>query len=308
MYARLLSAIGLAGLLIVILCTALAGQAASTADYTLSTADGLSLTLSADGQVTSLQIDGSELVSAPAPALWLRDLSEAGQVISPNLVTNSGFEDGLAGWTQIANSGLAVSLTLSPTHGGAQALAFSYPLTDSQPFAAYASDPVTVTAGQRYRVSAWWRSARGYVTQPNVAPTQWQSGLWRTPPRSNGLYVMWLDADSQPLGDPQLAVPLHWNATHWRITRRELTAPPNAAFARLIIGAQVEDDTLWVDDVAFVPAPEQEVALAGTVSPCGSGIGGAHGNSGGTRRNSRKLRGAVLYTPSRCPNRAWRSA
>jgi hypothetical protein len=288
MYTRLLSAVGLAVLLILGLCTALTGQAAFTTDYTLTTADGLALTLSTDGQVTGLQIDGEELVSVPAPALLLRDLSDAGQVTEPNLLANPGFENGLAGWTQIANSGLDVSLVISPTHGGGAALQFASS-GEGTPFAAYASDPVPVTPGQRYRVSAWWRSARGYVTQPNVAPTQWQMGLWRTPPRSNGLYVQWLDADSQPLGNPQLAVPLHWNASRWRITRRELTAPSDAAFARLVIGAKVKDDTLWVDDVTFVPSPEQEVALAGTVAVCPSGLAGTQGNSGelgGTWRNS----------------------
>jgi len=80
--------------------------------------------------------------------------------------------------------------------------------------------------------------------------------------------VQWLDAGGLPLGNSQLAVPLHWNAGHWRITRRELTAPATAAYARLIIGAKVEADTLWVDDVAFVPAPEPEVTVMGNVALC----------------------------------------
>jgi len=269
MYTRLMSAIGLAALLILVLCTALAGQAASLiSDYTLGTADGLALGLSAGGQVTSLQVAGTELVSVPALALLLRDLSNAGRVVTPNLLTNPGFEDGFAGWTLLVNGGLTVTLAVSPTHAGDQALAFSNPLTDPQPFAAYASDPVTVTAGQRYRVSAWWRSATGYVTHPNVTPTQWQMGLWQNPPHANGLYVQWLDAGGLPLGNSQLAVPLHWNAGHWRITRRELTAPATAAYARLIIGARVEADTLWVDDVAFIASPEPESAPAGVVAPC----------------------------------------
>ncbi|RME45042.1 MAG: hypothetical protein D6791_11600, partial [Chloroflexi bacterium] len=69
MSTRLMPAIGLAGLLLLFLCTALAGHSAAASDYTLATGDGLSLALSADGRVTSLQIDGGELVSAPAPAL-----------------------------------------------------------------------------------------------------------------------------------------------------------------------------------------------------------------------------------------------
>jgi len=61
MRTRLMLPIGLAALLILALFTALAGQAVSGADYTLATGDGLALSLSADGQITGLQIDGDEL-------------------------------------------------------------------------------------------------------------------------------------------------------------------------------------------------------------------------------------------------------
>ncbi|MFQ6057707.1 MAG: PQQ-binding-like beta-propeller repeat protein [Anaerolineae bacterium] len=259
--------LAIALVLLVGVYTPLAGLTRSATDYTLTTADGLTLTLSADGQVTSLQIGGDELVATSAPALLLRDLSDAGAVVEPNLVPNPGFEEELADWLQVINSGLDVSVVVSPTHSGDAALQFAS-TNDIPAFAAYASDSVSVAPGQRYRVSAWWRSATGYVSFPSGAPTLWQMNLWRDPQRTNGLYVQWFDADSQPLGDPELATPLHWNAAHWRIIRRELTAPPDAAFARVVVGAKLAGQTLWVDDVALVPAPEPEVAVGGTVVPC----------------------------------------
>jgi len=264
--------------------------------YAISTADGLSLTLSADGQVTSLRIDENELVSDPAPALWLRDLSDAGSVITPNLVTNAGFEEGLAGWTQIANSGLEVSVVVSPTHSGGGALELTNPVTDTYRFAAYASDPVAVTPGQRYRLSAWFRSSTGYVSRPSGSPVLWQKDLWRNPPRTNGLYVQWFDADGHPLDAPQLATPLHWNTANWRIIRRELTAPPDAAQARAAIGALLTGQTLWVDDVVLVPGPEPDVPATGIVGPCPTSLSssefpqvpvpGNAGELGGTEGNS----------------------
>jgi len=117
---------GLAVLLILGLCTALAGQSMPMSDYTLSTSDGLSVSLSADGQVTSAQIAGGDLVSVPAPALLVRDLSDAGSVVAPNLVANPGFEDGPAGWVRYANSGLDVNVVVSPTHSGDAALQFAH--------------------------------------------------------------------------------------------------------------------------------------------------------------------------------------
>ncbi|MFQ5593807.1 MAG: carbohydrate binding domain-containing protein, partial [Anaerolineae bacterium] len=298
MNIRPILSIGLALLLILVLCTAFAGQAMSMSDYTLSTSDGLSVSLSADGQVTSVQIAGDELVSVPAPALLLRDLSHAGHVTATNLVANPGFEDGLAGWVQYVNSGLDVNVVVSPTHTGDGALQFARS-NDEPAFAAYVGDPVTVVPGQRYRVSAWWRSATGYVSTLNGPPTLWQMTLWRDQQRITGLYVQWFDAHEQRLGDPLLAVPLHWNAANWRLTRRELEAPADAASARIVIGAKLSAETLWVDDVALVPSPEQEVGVAGTVRRCSDspslpGVRGTRRNSGelgGTQGNSEELGG-----------------
>lgn len=238
------------------------------ADYALSTTDGLTLSISSDGQVTGLQIDGHELVTTPAPAFSIRDLSDAAAVISPNLIPNAGFEDGLTGWSELTNNGLDVSIVISPTHNGGLALALANLATDTYAFAAYASDPVPVTPGQRYRFSAWFRSATGYVTSPSGPPTLWQMTLWRELKHTNGLYVQWLDAVGQPLGDPQLAVALHWNAGRWRILRRELTAPSGAQQATAIVAAKLRDQTLWVDDLALVPAPEPDVEVLGSVAPC----------------------------------------
>ncbi|HIC88924.1 MAG TPA: hypothetical protein EYP04_05935 [Anaerolineae bacterium] len=152
-------------------------SAPASGTFTITTDDGLALALSADGQITGLQIDGNDLVTTPTPALQLRDLSNAGTVITPNLVSNPGFEAGLVGWSELFNNGLTVTVVFSPTHNGSSALAFSYPLTDTPRFAAYASDPVTVTPGQRYRVSAWFRSNTGYVNRPSGVPPLLQLDL-----------------------------------------------------------------------------------------------------------------------------------
>ena len=69
--------------------------------FSISTDDGLSLTLSEDGQVTALAMDGDPLPITPGPILWVRDMSAAGQVSEPNLLTNHGFEDGENGWQRI---------------------------------------------------------------------------------------------------------------------------------------------------------------------------------------------------------------
>ncbi len=235
--------------------------------YTLSTDDGLSLTLSADGEVASLKIDNLDLVSAPAPALVLRDLSQAGQVITPNLVTNPGFESDLMGWTNVLNQGLQTDIVISPTHSGNRALALTSATTATGQ-AGYASDPIPVTPGRRYRLSAWFLSSTGYVTDPVGTPPLTQLKIWQKFQTGNGLYVTWLDGNGTVLGQPQLVAPLHAEASRWRLIRGEVTAPPRARQARAILGARLSHQTLWVDDVAFVASPEMDVPLHGAIAPC----------------------------------------
>ncbi|NOX60842.1 MAG: hypothetical protein GXP42_02675, partial [Chloroflexi bacterium] len=249
------------------LYAATVAQARPADDYALATDDGLELHFSSDGRLTGLQIDGREWLSAAGPALFVRDLSAAGQVTEPNLLTNPGFEMGLAGWTEAINQGLAVSLTTSPTHERERALQFTNDLEQAR-FAAYSSDLMAVRAGQRYRASAWWRSERGYVLHPAGTPVDWQINYWREAPRGNALYVQWLDETQKIMGDPELVTPLHWNSDRWRLTRGEIRAPAGAAFARLIFGVQLTDNTLWVDDLSFVPATEPELPLTGSIQPC----------------------------------------
>ena len=95
---RFFTVITLTLALSVILFATMRSAQADTSDlsdaFSITTDDGLSLALSEDGQVVSLAMDGDPLPITPAPALWVRDMSAAGQVSEPNLLTNPGFEDG----------------------------------------------------------------------------------------------------------------------------------------------------------------------------------------------------------------------
>ena len=274
MYTRLMLAIGLAVFLILALCAALVGQAVSTLGYTLTTGDGLTLTLSADGQVTSLQIDGDELVSDPAPALLLRDLSDAGNVTAPNLLVNPGFEDGLVGWTEVLSNGqIAVAVVSQISRHGpmSQVLELSLEGQPGRGSIAYGSDPVPVEPGRRYRLSAWAKSKQGYVSRlAGNAPTM-QMRLYREmTPNPNGIYVQWLDSNLQPLGEPAVAAPLVQNAQSWRLLRGEVEIPEDAAGVQVALVASLQDEeTLWFDDVHLIQSPEEEDPLGGEVSWAG---------------------------------------
>jgi len=190
---RLFTIITLALALSVILYTAVRPARADTLDlsdaFSISTDDGLSLTLSEDGQVTALAMDGDPLPITPAPALWVRDMSAAGQVSEPNLVTNPGFEDGEADWRMGLQVGTDIALTDSVSHSGGWSLEMHGVQTESLGRATVIANPVDVTPGQRYRLSAYFLSSRGYVLGLDGTPPRRQDEAWRGLAWPNGIYL-----------------------------------------------------------------------------------------------------------------------
>jgi hypothetical protein len=251
----------LSGLLLGTLLSARTGQGE---EFALNTQDGVRLALFPKGSVASLSIDGSELLAREAPALLLRDLSHANATDQPNRVENPGFESGLTGWTQLGSNRLGVQLTQAQAHGGRRTLEFSSS-SEQTAFAAYVSEPIPIEPGKRYRVSAWWRSKEGYLSTLSGTPPNLCMELYRESRRVTGLYLQWLDGRGQPLESPKLAVPLHMNASNWRLIQREITAPKDARSVQVIVAAKLQNETLWVDDVKLIESPEPEKAVTGVI-------------------------------------------
>jgi hypothetical protein len=238
----------------------------------VSTNDGLELTVSADGRIVSLTLDGDPLPITAGPVLWVRDMSSAAQVSEPNLVTNPGFEEGQTGWRIGDHVGTDVTLTESVSHSGDWSLQMHGVQTDTLGRAAVIADAVVVTPGERYRLSGAFRSSRGYVQTPSGPPPRRQDEMWRGVSRPNGIYARWLDDEEQSVGDLTLVAPLHWEADSWRRLSGEVRVPPGAAYLELIIGGRLQDEYVWVDDLAIVTSPEVERPVTGTVTQQGEGL------------------------------------
>ncbi len=234
--------------------------------FSITTDDGLTLTLSEDGQVISLAMDGDPLPITPAPALWVRDMSAAGQVSEPNLLTNPGFEDGETGWQIGYEVGTDIVFTDTVSHSGGWSLQLHGTQTENLGRATVVADAVDVTPGQRYRLSAYFLSGQGYVRAMGGTPPTRQDQVWRGLAWPNGIYLTWLDGDGEPLSDMVLVAPLHWEAYSWRKVSGEVRAPPDAAQLELTIGGRLQDEYLWVDDLSIVASPEVEQPVAGTVT------------------------------------------
>ena len=233
--------------------------------FSISTDDGLSLTLSEDGQVVALAVDGDPLPIDPAPALWVRDMSAAGQVSEPNLLANPGLEDGETDWQIGYQVGTDIVFTDTVSHSGDWSLQLHGFQTENLGRATVAADPVDVTPGQRYRLSAYLLSGRGYVRAMAGTPPRCQDQVWRGLAWPNGVYLSWLDGDGEPIGDMVMVAPLHWEAYSWRKVSGEVRAPPDAAQMELTIGGRLQDEYLWVDDLSIVASPEVEQPVTGVV-------------------------------------------
>lgn len=253
-----------------ILSAADAGKGTGAAEYALSTADGLALTLSDEGEVLRLTMNGDALSVIPAPVLWIRDMSEAGQVITPNLLTNAGFEDGLNGWSISQEIATTITITTAVHRSGSQALQMFGSNSEHLGTAALAiTFAIPVTAGLRYRLSGYFLSSRGYVQGVSGTPPVRQDKMWWGQLRPNGLYVLrWLDAHGSQVGTLTLAAPLHWNANSWRRITGEVRAPTAATQMEVIIGGRLQDEMLWVDDLSMVASPETDVAVRDSVGLC----------------------------------------
>jgi hypothetical protein len=187
--------------------------------------------------VASMSTLGSWAASeAPAPpeTIRIQRVTSAAMAVSPNLLTNAGFEattdDGMpAGWHwDRRNTDATCESDAATAHGGRR----SVRLTNGTAFGAHvygmlwARDPIQLQPGRRYTLSAWVRSADpGIVTL--IGGARWQHR-----------------AVAPPTGDTwrRIAVSFTADETDRDFIARINTESPTAA--------------AWVDDVKLEAGPE----------------------------------------------------
>ncbi len=231
----------------------------ATADHlTLATADGLRITFSADGRVTSLAVDGRELVTNHGGGLFLQDLSEPTELI--NLVPNHGFELGTTmptGWAVTVQQGNAAWTldTADPFEGKNSLRLRTLASTDA---VEVRSDPFPVQPGDYY-LSLRVRTKHGFLD-----------------PYWGGLIsagVFWLDGQGRVIALTE-ATKIAYTTSNWTRLVRKVTAPAGATAAR--IGLRVKgnvpnatsENVVWFDLIEFFtePATMKRVAVGSTVT------------------------------------------
>ncbi len=244
--------------------TAIEPLAVDDGSFSISTADGLALKFSSEGHILGLEVDGAELFDGSTPAIWLRDMSEAADPKNKNLLPNYSFENE-SGWNTLLAREVDVEFTSDQAHDGKKALALT---ASGRGIGAVAAEPIPVYPGQRYRVSAYFLSQKGYVSHPSGPAVFWQHDLYHKPCYATGIYLWWMDAGGRRIGEvPDLAAAIHWNDGVWRQLTREVIAPENVSAVEVIVaGRPDEGDTIWVDDVALVKSPEEDQPVVGKMT------------------------------------------
>ena len=235
----------------------------------LVTSDGLSLAFSADGRV-QVSLDGRPLAAAPALPFAVREMTEglAHFLQGEDLLQGAGrFEEAAFPWSGVNIGHQQAPCRAQRSSARAQAGAWSL-MTPPDTHSACQSGVIPVEGGRRYRVGGWWLATPyGFPVWRQSAPLVESGMAWyratKSPPRVNGFFVQWLDAQGNPLPDfavPRLAVALHTVTPDWTLLQAEVEAPPQARGLRLIIQTMTttEGDTLWVDEVRVIQSPEEE--------------------------------------------------
>ncbi|HEY3416531.1 MAG TPA: hypothetical protein VGM23_06580 [Armatimonadota bacterium] len=158
----------------------------------------------------------------------------------PNLLTNSSFEDGVAGWTAAITdpqkAGAAADIdTRGALEGGKSAKC----ILPAQGSITLRSGQTPVEAGRDYLLSGWFH---GQGFSKDSAPGAVNAIL----------YLNWYSADKKSLGRAALGLS-HLATPAWALRERLATAPLGAAFADVSLDffyrPNGQPSTLWLDRI-----------------------------------------------------------
>ena len=245
----------------------------NTISNNISTADGVELALSDDGEVAGLRIAGTQLVNISEAAFNIRDLTP--DYTPDNLLPSPSFEqvtgDVPDGWevrNYKQNTGeLNITVDNTTAQTGSNSIRMHINSTDGvDGMALVAERNITVEGGQDYVSTAFVKTEFGFLAP---LETGWKNYYV-------GMRLVWYGNQSKEIGDTICSVT---RTVHdWKQFRWDFTSPPGAETA--VLGVYVEGinpdtargpnaTTVWFDDLAFYPLPQNETvqAVTGNIVP-----------------------------------------
>ncbi|HWZ94850.1 MAG TPA: hypothetical protein VNW30_06610 [Opitutaceae bacterium] len=192
--------------------------------------------------------------SVVALGLFL-SLGMAGSLPGQNLLSNSGFEKGSDDWRMfVARGSEHAGCEFNVVAGGAHAGKIAATLKSTNPARfgiCPVRPPITVKAGERYRLSAWVKAGDDFQVEPGTAGVVIRATLFQAPwvDAKDGHVFISLNGVSQPdavhLSAGQ-SVPKEWTKLEGVIQ-----IPPGVTEMAYFIFCRKASGTLWVDDVSL---------------------------------------------------------
>ncbi len=199
-----------------------------------------------------------------------------------NMLANAGFEQGADSWeTSVTGGGHAVfeeNILKAFAHTGAGSLRIKDAAAAGPPYtASYTSERVPVVPGRQYTLGAFVKTralaARNRVFENGRYNTDEQHNSWA---RAG---LLWTDADGAAISESDSSG--RTNTCDWVPLEVTAAAPPNAAYARVVLKAESPDaagstGSAWFDDVSL----RRGYGVSGTVPALSVVSPGTATNSG----------------------------
>ncbi len=216
---------------------------------TVTTSDGLTLSLSASGSVSSLKIGSTSYQSSSVPSgFFYREPA----LSSPNLAVNQSFESGSGtptGWTVPTGGAGTWSIDSGNASAGSRSMKLSIPGSTPQ----RSRDLETIAQ---------------FPLKPNT-PYKFSASM-KTSGLSSGLTLYLLQQDSSGVWT-QLGISSLTGTDDWRTYAKTIFTGPNAVQGYLKAYVSSGYGTVWLDDIRLndVFGGDQPVAFGGTVASSG---------------------------------------
>jgi hypothetical protein len=246
-------------------------------EFVINAQDGLVLSLSEEGGVRGLLVDGRELATGGEGGFSIREYTRRDEI--KNLIEDPSFETG-SGWSvyQQSDTGAFMEDTADP-HSGAHSLRLSTVKDgDSVPDSIrLRSRAIPVTEGATYYLSAFVKTSVGVINDG------WDDKRWTATPENGlniGIDLTWL-ADGRLVSSEEAIVPVYV-AQNWKELTQRVVAPAEAdtVIVSCKLAGHVPQENLgdelsfWIDDISFYKelSSMKPVSLKGEISPSANGL------------------------------------
>ncbi len=219
----------------------------SSSDYTVSSQDGLSISVSDSGKPENISISGNSLpIISGQGGFSFREIINTPN--APNMILNSSYETGTTAplnWSFITTDGNIPTWDSTVSHTGSKSIKVSIPGTASAKSGYPKSDFIVAEPGGFYTFSAWIKTEGIGV---DIAAA---------------IRVVEVDADKNWIRQTSLGI--EKGAHDWIERKTTFQASPNTHYLYMYANTWNGYGTFWIDDAFLASQTIQKVNLDGSL-------------------------------------------